>query len=86
MNTYLFQTEPTLTLICKQERGNYQLFPTFTAKCKNSPGNYQLVPEFTVECRCPSGTEWDEECQDCVPVCFDQFLEYLNNWNSSFSL
>ena len=42
---------------------------------------------YEIECvRCEDGTVWDEECNDCVPVCFDQFLEYLNNWNSSFTL
>jgi hypothetical protein len=62
-----------------------QLPIPYSAKCKSliTP-TYQLPVTFTVECQCPSGTVWDEECNDCVPVCFPEILEYLHNWNNSF--
>jgi hypothetical protein len=62
--------------------------PDISVVCRQNGFNYTnvYVLEYDIKCKsCPDGTEWSDECNDCVPVCFDQFLEYLNNWNSSFS-
>jgi hypothetical protein len=66
---------------------NYIENPQIIIVCSTpKSGLTGLIFEYEIECvRCEDGTVWDEECNDCVPVCFDQFLEYLNNWNSSFS-
>jgi hypothetical protein len=47
---------------------------------------YQLNPAIEVVCTegCEQGTEWNDECNDCVPICFDMFLQYLQDWNNSF--
>jgi hypothetical protein len=46
-------------------------------------GDYVFFPSVVVECvnPCPEGTEWDPECNDCVPVCFDQILSLLKEIN-----
>ena len=60
-----------------------QLPISYNAKCKSLIAPiYQLPVTFTVECRCPTGTAWDEECQDCVPVCFPDVLAMVQIINA----
>jgi hypothetical protein len=60
-----------------------QLPISYSAKCKSLiVPTYQLPVTFTVECQCPGGTVWDEECQDCVPVCFPDVLAMVQIINA----
>jgi hypothetical protein len=44
------------------------------------------VLSYDIKClECETGMVFDQECDDCVPACFDQFLEYINNMISYYS-
>jgi len=45
---------------------------------------YHPEPLIDVKCNlCPEGTTWDEECQDCIPVCFPNMLSILQIINAN---
>jgi len=62
----IYIKEPRISVICKT--------PTQTV-------SKRYVRAYDVRCGCESGTVWDDQCQDCVPVCFDQLLGLLKEIN-----
>ena len=69
----LYRNLPSLIISC--------LLPT------DSNGNiitaswrYKSHPLLDIKCtQCDPGYMWDEECNDCVPDCFPQFLSITEN-------
>jgi len=74
----LYNIEPTIEVTCKRDtEANLDSNALFLAQ-------YWLEPSVEVTCitRCEDGTVWDEECQDCVPVCFSDVLAMLQIINA----
>ena len=69
---------PTLQIVCKKDtEANLDLAALKVAQ-------YWFLPTVVVNCivKCEDGTEWNEECGDCVPVCFPDMLAMLQIINA----
>jgi hypothetical protein len=63
----IYATEPGVRVVCSTPN------TAFT----------NAVLTYDIKClECETGTMWNEECQDCVPICFPDMLAVLQIINS----
>jgi len=66
----------------------YRVEPVIRIVCltPNTPNTTftEAVLTYDIKClECETGTVWNEECQDCVPVCFPDVLAMLQIINAN---
>jgi hypothetical protein len=73
-----YNTEPLTKYLCKTP------IDPGTGNPSLRLWQYHEPPILDVKCSlCPEGTNWDEECKDCVPICFPDMLAMLQIINAN---